>query len=139
MPNNLPARRSSLLGTLSPDRATGKELSAIQTGAFLERALDEALRNLVVAKLGDIGLATHHALEEGDEIVHDLARRIQNDAFGAQALAGLGEEGIRALRHQLRRLTEGASNGLARSDPRYDRRRPRPGGGGRSPASWSSS
>jgi hypothetical protein len=107
MPNNLPARRSSLLGTLSPDRATGKELSAIQTGAFLERAHDEALRNLVVAKLGDIGLATHHALEEGDEIVHDLARRIQNDAFGAQALAGLGEEGIRALRHQLRRLTEG--------------------------------
>ncbi len=106
MSNNLPARRS-LLGSLSTDRATGKELSAVQTGAFLERAQDEALRNLVIAKLGDIGLATHHALEEGDEIVHDLARRIQNDSFGAQALAGLGEEGIRALRHQLRRLTEG--------------------------------
>jgi hypothetical protein len=107
MSGNLPARRSSLLGSLGADRATGKALVTIQTGAFLERAHDEALRNLVVAKLGDIGLATHHALEEGDEIVHDLARRIQNNEFGAQALAGLGEEGIRALRHQLRRLTEG--------------------------------
>lgn len=103
--NNLPARRS-MLGSLSTDRATGKQLATIQTGAFLERAQDEALRNLVVAKLSDIGLTTRHALEEGDEIAHDLARRIQNDAFGAQALAGLGEEGIRALRHQLRRLTE---------------------------------
>lgn len=106
MPNNLPARRS-LFGGLSTDRATGKELSAVQTGAFLERAQDEALRNLVVAKLADIGIATHHALEEGDEIVHDLARRIQNNEFGAQALASIGEEGVRALKHELRRLTEG--------------------------------
>jgi hypothetical protein len=103
--NNLPARRS-LLGSLSSDRATGKELSAVQTGAFLERAHDEALRNLVVAKLGDIGIATHHALEEGDEIVRDVVRRIQNNEFGAQALASLGEEGVRALKHEMRRLTE---------------------------------
>jgi hypothetical protein len=107
MPDNyLPARRS-LLGSLSQDRATGKALSAVQTRAFLARAHDEALKNLVLAKLGDIGLATHHALEEGDEIVRDLARRIENNEFGAQALAGLGEEGIRALKHELRRLTEG--------------------------------
>ncbi len=106
MSNLTPARRSPF-GALSTDRAAGKQFATIQAGAFLERAEDEALRNLVVAKLADIGIATHHALEEGDEIVHDLARRIQNNEFGAQALAGLGEEGIRALRHQLRRLTEG--------------------------------
>jgi hypothetical protein len=103
---NLPALRSSLRGGLSSDRTTGKELGAVQAGAFLERAQDEALRNLVVAKMSDIGLATHHALEEGDEIVRDVVRRIQNNEFGAQALAGLGEEGVRALRHELRRLTE---------------------------------
>jgi hypothetical protein len=105
--SNLPVRRSSLLGGLSADRATGKALSTLQTGAFLERAHDEALPNLVVAKLGDIGLATHHALDEGDEIVREVVRRIQNNEFGAQALAGLGERGIRALERQLDRLTEG--------------------------------
>lgn len=106
MSNLVPARRS-LLGALSTDRATGKALSTVQTDAFLERAHDEALRNLVVAKMSDVGLATHHALEEGDEIVRDVVRRIQNNEFGAQALASLGEEGIRALKHELRRLTEG--------------------------------
>jgi hypothetical protein len=105
--NNLPARRSSLFGSLSTDRATGKQLATIQTDTFLERAHDEALRNLVVAKMGDIGLATHHALEEGDEIVRDVVRRLQQNEFGGQALASLGEEGIRALKHELRRLTEG--------------------------------
>jgi chloramphenicol 3-O-phosphotransferase len=105
--NNLPARRSSLFGSLSTDRATGKQLATIQTGAFLERAQDEALRNLVVAKMADIGLATHHALEEGDEIVRDVVRRLQQNEFGGQALASLGEEGIRALKAELRRLTEG--------------------------------
>jgi hypothetical protein len=105
--SNLPARRSSFLGSLSQDRATGKELSAVQTGAFLERAQDEALRNLVVAKLGDIGIATHHALEEGDEIVRDVVRRLRNNEFGGQSLASIGEQGVRALKHELRRLTEG--------------------------------
>lgn len=105
--NNLPALRSSLFGSLSTDRATGKQLATIQADAFMERAQDEALRNLVVAKMGDIGLATHHALEEGDEIVRDVVRRLQQNEFGGQALAGLGEEGIRALKHELRRLTEG--------------------------------
>lgn len=104
--NNLPARRS-MFSSLSTDRATGKQLATIQTGAFLERAQDEALRNLVIGKLGDIGLATHHALEEGDEIVRDVIRRLQSNEFGGQALASLGEEGIRALKHELRRLTEG--------------------------------
>lgn len=104
--NNLPARRS-ILDSFSTDRATGKALSTVQTGAFLERAQDEALRNLVIAKMTDVGMATHHALEEGDEIVRDVVRRIQANEFGAQALASLGEDGIRALRHELRRLTEG--------------------------------
>jgi hypothetical protein len=106
MSNLIPARRSSF-GALSTDRAAGKQLAMLQTGAFMERANDEALRNLVVAKLGDIGIATHHALEEGDEIVRDVVRRIQNNEYGAQALASIGEEGIRALKHELRRLTEG--------------------------------
>jgi hypothetical protein len=105
--SNLPVRRSSFLGSLGADRAIGKQLAMIQTGAFLERAQDEVLRSLVLAKMGDIGIATHHALEEGDEIVRDVVRRLQQNEFGGQALASLGEEGIRALKHELRRLTEG--------------------------------
>lgn len=104
---DLTLHRTSLLSSLSTDRAHGKQLASIQGGAFLERAQDEALRNLVVAKMGDVGIATHHALEEGDEIVRDVVRRLQNNEFGGQALASIGEEGIRALKHELRRLTEG--------------------------------
>src|SRR5271170_4700397 len=98
--NNLPVRRSSLFGSLSADRAAGKALSATQTSAFLERAQDEALRNLVVAKMSDVRIATHHALEEGDEIVRDVVRRMQTNEFGAQVFAELGEEGVRALKHE---------------------------------------
>lgn len=109
MSSNLPVPRSLFGGVLASreDKAAGKALSAVQTGAFLERAQDEALRNLVVAKMTDVRLATHHALEEADEIVRDVVRRIQNNEFGAQAFAELGEEGFRALKHELRRLTEG--------------------------------
>jgi hypothetical protein len=107
MSNLIPARRSSLLGGLSPGRTAGKNLAAIQSGAFLERAKDEARRNLTLARMSDFGLATHHALDEADEIVRDVVRRIQNNEFGAQAFAELGEEGVRALRHEQRRLTEG--------------------------------
>ena len=57
MSNLTPARRSPF-GALSTDRAAGKQFATIQAGAFLERAEDEALRNLVVAKLADIGIAT---------------------------------------------------------------------------------
>jgi chloramphenicol 3-O-phosphotransferase len=106
MPSNLPARRS-ILGALSTDRATGKELSTVQAGAFVERAQDEARRNLTLARMSDFGLATHHALDEADEIVRDVVRRIQANEFGAQAFTELGEEGFRALKHELRRLTEG--------------------------------
>jgi hypothetical protein len=104
-----PARRSRFGGVLATreDKAAGKHLATIHSDAFLERARDEALRNLVLAKMGDVGMATHHALEEGDEIVRDVVRRVQNNEFGAQALVGLGEEGVRALKHELRRLTEG--------------------------------
>lgn len=38
--NNLPARRS-MFGSISTDRATGKQLATIQTDSFLERAQDE--------------------------------------------------------------------------------------------------
>jgi hypothetical protein len=102
--NNLPARRSSLFGGLSADRAAGKALSATQTNAFLERAEDEASRNLTLARMSDLGMATRHAMDEGGEIVGDLAGRIENDPFGAKALSGIAEDGINGLRHELRRL-----------------------------------
>jgi len=107
--SNLPARRSLAGGILASreDKAAGKALSTVQAHAFLERAQDEALRNLVAAKMTDVRIVTHHALEECDEIVRDVVRRIQNNEFGAQAFAELGEEGVRALRHEQRRLTEG--------------------------------
>ena len=54
--------------------------------------------------MSDLGLATRHALAEGDEIVGDLAGRIDNQPFGAKALSGIAEDGINSLRHELRRL-----------------------------------
>jgi hypothetical protein len=104
---NLPARRSSLLGSLSTDRATGKALSTIQTGAFIERAEDEAQRNLALARMSDLGTATRHAMDEGDGIVHDLSARVEANPLGANALGGIAEDGIRSLRRELRRLSEG--------------------------------
>jgi hypothetical protein len=106
--NNLPARRSSLFGSLSTDRATGKQLATIQTGAFMERAQDEALRNLVMAKMSDFSMATRHGMDEAEAIIRDLARRMQNsDGFGDQILVGLSEEGALALKRELRRLSGG--------------------------------
>ncbi len=105
--SNHPVLRSSFLSGLSTDRASGKQLATIKGDAFLERAHDEALRHLVVAKMSDLKIATHHALEECDEIVRDVIRRTQANEYGAQAFAELGEEGFRALKHELRRLTEG--------------------------------
>jgi hypothetical protein len=96
---NLPARRSSF-------GATGKQLATIQTGAFLERAEDEAQRNLTLAKMSDIGTATRHALEEGEGIAADLMSRVQDNPFAAKALIPIAEDGARGLRRQLRRLSE---------------------------------
>lgn len=105
MSNLIPARRSSF-GALSADRAAGKQLATVQTGAFIERAEDEALRNLVMAKMSDLGMATRHGLDEADAIIHDLASRIQNnEGFGAQVLVGISEEGALALKRELRRLS----------------------------------
>jgi len=103
MPSNLPVRRSSLFGSLSTDRAAGKALSATQTGAFLERTEDEARRNLTLARMTDLGMATRHAMDEGGEIISDLAGRMEHDPF-AKALSGIAEDGINGLRHELRRL-----------------------------------
>ncbi len=107
MSDHLPARRSSVLGQFGADRAAGRALSTIQTGAFLERADDEVRRNLTLAKMSDIGTATRHALEEGDGIVHDLLSRVENNPFAAKALGGIAEDGIRGVRRELRRLSEG--------------------------------
>ena len=106
MSNLVPDRRSSFLARRSLDRATGSALADLRTGAFLERAEDEAQRSLTLARMSDIGVATHHALGEGDEIVRDLAGRLDATPLGANALSGIAEDGIRGVRHQLRRLTE---------------------------------
>jgi hypothetical protein len=98
MSNLIPARRT--------DGALGKQLATIQTGAFLERAEDEARRSLALAKMSDIGTATRHALEEGDGIAQDLLSRVQDNPFAAKALIPIAEDGARGLRRQLRRLSE---------------------------------
>ncbi len=103
---NLSVRRSYPLASRSADRAIGRALATIQTGAFLARAEDEARRNLTLARMSDLGVATRHALDEGDGIVSDLTGRIENNAFGAKALSGIAEDGVRGLRRELRRLSE---------------------------------
>jgi hypothetical protein len=106
MPNH-PALRSSRFGALSTDRATGKAFATLQSGAFLERANDEALRELVVARISDIGIATRHGLEEGHEIVRELVARIEADPMAAKALGGIAEVGVHSIEHELRRLVQG--------------------------------
>lgn len=100
-------RHSSALGRFGLDRATGNALATIKTGAMLERAEDEAGRTLALARMSDIGAATHHALDEGDGIVRDLVARVESNPLGANALGGIAEDGIRGLRRELRHLTEG--------------------------------
>jgi hypothetical protein len=100
----VPARRS-MLDALSTDRATGRALSTIQTGAILERTDGEAQRQLTMAKMSDIGAATRHALDEGDGIVADLVSRAENNPFAAKALGGIADDGVRGLRRELRRLS----------------------------------
>lgn len=107
MSNIVPRNRPSFFGALSADRATGKTFATIQTGAFLERANDEALRDLVLARLSDVRMATRHGLEEGHEIVRELVARIEADPIGAKAFEGIAEIGIHGLEHELRRLIEG--------------------------------
>jgi hypothetical protein len=106
MSDYLPAPYSLFGGAIASrkDKAAGKHLATIQSGAFLERAQDETRRNLTLARMTDLGMATRHALEEGDEIVSDLAACIENQPFGAKALSGIAEDGINGLRHELRRL-----------------------------------
>jgi hypothetical protein len=106
MSDYLPAPLSLFGGALASreDKAAGKHLATIQSGAFLERAQDEARRNLTMARMTDLGMATRHAMGEGSEIVGELASRVENDPFGAKALSGIAEDGINGLRHELRRL-----------------------------------
>lgn len=112
MSGHLPARRSSLLGGVlasREDRATGQALATIQTGAFLERASDEARRQLALGRMSDIGTATRHALDEGDAIVSDLVSRAESNPLAAKALGGIAEEGMHALRREVRKLGDGGS------------------------------
>ena len=106
MSDYLPTPRSLFGGALASreDKAAGKHLATIQSGAFVERAQDEARRNLTMARMTDLGMATRHAMGEGSEIVGELASRVENDPFSAKALSGIAEDGINGLRHELRRL-----------------------------------
>jgi hypothetical protein len=101
-------RRPSFLGVLSSDRATGKALSAVQTGAFVERARDVARRDLTIGRLSDTGAAIHHALEEGDNVVRDLEQRVEGRPFALAALGPLAEKGM----HDLGRILDDLSGGF---------------------------
>lgn len=105
--SNIVPRRSSILARRGLDRAIGNTLATIQTSALIERAEDEAQLSLTLGRTSGIGMATHHALDVGDDIVRDLAGRLDANPLGANALGGIAEDGIRGVRHQLRRLTEG--------------------------------
>ncbi len=107
MANIIPARHSSFLARRGLDRATGSALADLQTGTFLERAEDEALRSLTTARISDLGLATHHALDEADGIIRDLAGRVESNPVGVTALGGIAEEGVLGVRRELRRLAQG--------------------------------
>jgi hypothetical protein len=106
MSSLIPAR-SSTFGALSTDKAAGKQLATIQLGAFIERAEHEARRNLTLARMADIGVATRHGLEEGEAIASDLLSRVENNPFALKALSGIAEDGVRGIRRELRRLSEG--------------------------------
>ncbi len=107
MPNH-PARHSSgLLSARKGDRAAGKHLATIRNGAFLERAEDEAQLYLATAKMHDIGIATRHAFDEGEDIVNDYRRRVGDDPLAAKALAPLLEGGLHDLDRVRRDLTRG--------------------------------
>ncbi len=108
MSNLVPTRRS-IFGALSTDRAAGNALSTVQANTLVQRAEDEALRNLGMAKMSDFSMATRHGMDEAEAIIRDLARRIQNsDGFGDQILIGLSEEGALALKRELRKLSGGS-------------------------------
>jgi hypothetical protein len=97
MSDYLPAPRPLFLGVRSSDRATGRALAAVQTGALVERSRDVARRDLSLGRMGDLGLATHHALEEGDSIVRDLEQRVEGRPFALAALGPIAEKGIHGL------------------------------------------
>jgi hypothetical protein len=105
--NHLAIRGSSALTRRGLDRATGNALATLQTDALLERAEDETRLRLSLARMTDDGMATRHALDEGDCIVQDLEARIDRRPFALKALAPLAEDGVHALRRELRDLTGG--------------------------------
>ncbi len=109
MSDYLPAPRSLFGGALASreDKAAGKHLATIQSGAFLQRAEDEAQLALGTAKMHDVSVATHHAFSEGEGMVNDFRSRVGEDPFLAKALAPFLERGLRGVGRQLDRLDEG--------------------------------
>lgn len=105
--SNLVRRRSSALTRRGLDSATGNAVATIQSDAFIQRAEDEARLSLSRARMTDTGEASRHALDEGDWIVQDLEGRIDRRPFALKALAPIAEDGIHALRRELRDLTGG--------------------------------
>ncbi len=101
------ATRLSLGLVPTRDRAIVRALNGVQAAALVQRAADAARRDLTIARISDVGLATRHALAEGDEIVGDLERRVTGRPLAFKALAPIAEDGIADVRHELRRLREG--------------------------------
>lgn len=109
MSSNLPARNTPLLlgGVAAREkRAAGRQLASMQTGALLARAQDQTRCDLTLSRMSDIGIAVRSALAEGDMIAGDLAARIERNPIAANALSGIAEDGIRALRAEVQRLAE---------------------------------
>lgn len=106
MSSNLPARRS-MFGSLSTDRARGKQLAALQEGAFMERAENETQLYLTLGKMSDVGIATRHAFAEGEDMVEDFRSRVGDDPLKAKVLGPILEDSVRDLRRVRRSLSEG--------------------------------
>jgi hypothetical protein len=109
MSSNLSAPRSLFGGALASreDKAAGKQFATIRHGAFLERTEDEAQLYLALAKMHDIGIATRHSFEEGEDMVADFRRRVGDDPLVAKALSPFLEDGLQDLNRVRRRLSQG--------------------------------
>lgn len=107
MPSLIPySARPALIATRQ-ERAVARRLSEVSNAALLQRAQDEAQLAIATAKMHDVGVATSHAFEEGESMVNDFQRRVEDDPLMAKALAPLLEDGLQDLRRVRRRVSEG--------------------------------
>lgn len=101
-----PRPQPGVLATIREERAVARRIRTLQGQAIERRAEDALRRGLATGRMNDMGVATRYALGEGEAIADELAERIEKTPWAAKALGGIAEDGIRGLRHELRRLTE---------------------------------